>query len=70
MTNTLRLRNYPNLLTVTEAADELRISRWTMYQLIRKNELKTLTIASRRFIATDDLAKYINERKAVTYEAR
>jgi excisionase family DNA binding protein len=63
MAKTLQVQNYPNLLTVSEAAEQLRISRWTMYQLIRTNELKTLTIASRRFIASDDLASYINIRK-------
>lgn len=62
-------QNYPNLLTITEAANQLRISRWTIYQLIRSGELKTITIVSRRFVASDDLAKYINERKAVTNEA-
>jgi excisionase family DNA binding protein len=61
-------QNYPNLLTIPEAASQLRISRWTIYQLIRSGELKTITIASRRFVASDDLAKYINERKAVGYE--
>jgi excisionase family DNA binding protein len=64
-----RLQNHPILLTVPEAAEQLRVSKWTIYQLIRANELKTLTIGTRRFVACDDLAKYINERKAVTYEA-
>jgi excisionase family DNA binding protein len=63
MVNATQLRTYPNLLTISEAAEQLRISRWTMYQLIRANELKTLTIASRRFVASDDLATFINERK-------
>ncbi len=56
------------LLTITEAASQLRISRWTIYQLIRSNELKTLTIASRRLIASDDLANFINQRKEMEYE--
>lgn len=56
------------LLTVTEAANQLRISRWTIYQLIRAKELKTLTIASRRFIASDDLVEYINRRKGTLDE--
>lgn len=65
MTNTRRVQNYPNLLTIPETAEQLRISRWTIYQLIRNKELATLTIASRRFVASDDIAKYINERKEV-----
>jgi excisionase family DNA binding protein len=63
MADKTQLINYPNLLTVPEAAEHLRISRWTLYQLIRTNELKTLTIASRRFIASDDLANFIQECK-------
>jgi predicted DNA-binding protein (UPF0251 family) len=59
MAKTLELQNYPNLLTVSEAAEQLRISRWTMYQLIRANELK---------IASDDLASFINKRKEVSRE--
>lgn len=63
MANKLQLENHPKLLTVSEAALELRISRWTLYQLIRSEQLKTLTIASRRLIASDDLANFIEERK-------
>ena len=65
MTNTFNEQQYPNLLTIPEAAEQLRISRWTVYQLIRNGELKTLTIASRRFVASDDMEKFINERKGL-----
>jgi len=63
MASPLDTQQYPNLLTISEAADQLRISRWTMYQLIRNQESKTLTIASRRFVASDDIEKFINQRK-------
>lgn len=56
------------LLTVPEAAKELRISNWLLYELIRTGQLKTLTIATRRLIASDDLANFINERKEQEYE--
>ncbi len=62
------LQNQPKLLTVSEAAQELRISNWLLYELIRKGQLKTLTIATRRLIAADDLANFINERKEQEYE--
>lgn len=65
MQSTLNIRPYPNLLTIPEAAEQLRISRWTIYQLIRNKELQTLTIASRRFVASDDIEKFINERKGL-----
>jgi excisionase family DNA binding protein len=56
-------QDQPKLLTVSEAAKLLRISNWLLYKLIRTDELRTLTIASRRLIASDDLAEYINNRK-------
>jgi len=61
-------QNYPKLLTIPEATSQLRISRWTIYQLIRSGELKTITIASRRFVATDDLASFISQRKEIENE--
>jgi len=63
-------QSYPELLTVSEAARRLRISNWLLYQLIRTDELKTITIASRRLIAADDLANYIKERKEIGHEAQ
>ena len=62
------LQHHPKLLTVSEAAQELRISKWLLYELIRTGQLKTLTIATRRLIAADDLANFINERKEQEYE--
>ena len=53
----------PTLYTITEAAEQLRVSRWMIYRLIRNNELKTLTIASRRLIASDDLMDFIKNCK-------
>jgi len=61
-------QHQPKLLTVPEAAQELRISNWLLYELIRTGQLKTLTIATRRLIASDDLANFINERKEQEYE--
>lgn len=52
-----------NLLTIDEAAGQLRISRWTIYKLIRSGELKTLTIASRRFVTAEDVERFINQRR-------
>lgn len=59
------IQNNPHLLTVEEAAKELRVSKWTIYQLIRSEELKTLTIASRRLVASDDLVDFINKRRNI-----
>jgi len=51
------------LYTVEEAAKRLRVSRWMIYRLLRSNELKSLTIASRRLIASDDLLDFIKQHK-------
>ncbi|MEC3979631.1 helix-turn-helix domain-containing protein [Amycolatopsis sp. H20-H5] len=51
----------PLLLSVVEAADALRISRWALYQLINKRRLKTVRIRSRRLVAPADLAALVEE---------
>jgi len=38
------------LLTINEVADLLRISRWSVYQLIWSGQLRTVTIGRRRLI--------------------
>ena len=38
------------LLTINEVADLLRVSRWSVYQLIWSGQLDTLTIGRRRLI--------------------
>ncbi|GLY78472.1 helix-turn-helix domain-containing protein [Actinoallomurus iriomotensis] len=40
----------PAVLTVDEAAERLRVSRWTVYNLIRSNQLRTVKIGRRRLI--------------------
>lgn len=51
----------PLLLTVPEACDALRISRWSLYQLINKRRLKSVRIDRRRFVTTVDLAAFVDE---------
>lgn len=45
----------PLLLTISEACEALRVSRWQIYQLINDGRLKTVRINRRRLIAPDDL---------------
>lgn len=52
------------LLTVTEACDVLRISRWHIYQLINSRRLKTIRIDRRRLVAPDDLDAFIADLRA------
>lgn len=44
------------LLTINEVADLLRISRWSVYQLIWSGQLRTLKIGRRRLVRPSALA--------------
>ena len=46
------------LLTVTEAADQLRIGRTLMYHLISTGQVASVTVGRLRRIRPDDLAAY------------
>ena len=47
------------LLTVQEAADRLRVSRWSLYNLIRANQLRTVKIGRRRLVTPSALAECV-----------
>ena len=47
------------LLTVDEAAEQLRVSRWTVYNLIRSNQLHTIKIGRRRLVEPAALAECV-----------
>lgn len=49
------------LMTIDEARDTLRISRWGIYRLINDRQLKTVTIGSRRFVAPQDLDDFMQQ---------
>lgn len=56
----------PELLTVPEAMQVLRVSRWKLYELIRSRELTTVTIG-RRLVprrAIDDYVQRLMEEVA------
>lgn len=58
----------PAVLTVAEACESLRVSRWTLYQLIRSRQLETIRIRRRRLIpltAIDDLVSRLSD-EAIT----
>ena len=44
-----------HLLTVQEGADWLRVSRWSVYNLMHTNRLRTIKIGRRRLISRDAL---------------
>ena len=47
------------LLTVEEAADWLRVSRWSVYNLIRGGQLRTIKIGRRRLVTRAALAECV-----------
>lgn len=49
------------LLTVNEVADLLRISRWSVYQLIWSGQLRTLSIGRRRLVRPAALAECLDQ---------
>jgi len=48
-----------HLLTIDEAASRLRVSRWSVYNLIRANQLRTVKIGRRRLVTQAALAQCI-----------
>ena len=48
------------LLTINEVAELLRISRWSVYQLIWSGRLDTLTIGRRRLVRPAAYAACLN----------
>jgi excisionase family DNA binding protein len=50
----------PAVLTVDEAAERLRVSRWTLYNLIRSNQLRTVKIGRRRLIPASAINECLN----------
>lgn len=47
------------MLTVAEACEHLRISKWMLYRLIRDGELPTVKIGSRRLISMRSILRLI-----------
>ena len=53
------------VLTVDEAAERLRVSRWTLYNLIRSNQLRTVKIGRRRLVPANALAECLDQLSEV-----
>jgi len=49
------------MLTVPEACERLRISKWTLYRLIQAGKLTSVKIGSRRLISLASIAKFIEQ---------
>ncbi len=53
-----------DLLTVVEASAQLRVSRWTLYQLIHSRQLETIKIGRRRLIPRSAVQALIERLRA------
>jgi excisionase family DNA binding protein len=51
------------LFTVDEAAARLRVSRWSVYNLIRSGQLRTIKIGRRRLVPLDALSECLERLK-------
>ena len=51
------------LFTIDEAAAQLRVSRWSVYNLIRSGQLQTIKIGRRRLVPLDALTKCLEHLK-------
>ncbi|MEV0710386.1 helix-turn-helix domain-containing protein [Nocardia aurea] len=52
------------LLEVPEACARLRISKWSLYQLIHQRTIGTVKIGRRRFIPSKEVTRFIDELTA------
>jgi excisionase family DNA binding protein len=51
------------LFTIDEAATQLRVSRWSVYNLIRSGQLRTIKIGRRRLVPLDALSECLERLK-------
>ncbi|PZS17591.1 MAG: helix-turn-helix domain-containing protein [Pseudonocardiales bacterium] len=54
----------PELLTIAETCDALRISKWSLYRLIQERKLATIKIGARRLVPRDDLRNLVSQLRA------
>jgi excisionase family DNA binding protein len=50
-----------DVFTIDEAAEQLRVSRWSLYNLIRTNQLRTIKIGRRRLIPASAIAECLDQ---------
>lgn len=50
----------PSVLTISEACEVLKISKWTLYRLIHSQQLKTIKIGSRRVVSVESIRRFVS----------
>jgi excisionase family DNA binding protein len=60
---TAQLKELPadHLLTMQEAAEWLRVSKWSVYSLIHANQLHTIKIGRRRLVSRKALDECVKQ---------
>ncbi|GAA5048023.1 excisionase family DNA-binding protein [Thermocatellispora tengchongensis] len=48
------------VLSVEEAASQLRVSRWTLYKFIRSGEVKTIKAGRRRLVPVTSITQLVD----------
>jgi excisionase family DNA binding protein len=52
------------LLTLNEVCEHLRISKWSVHQLINNRRLKTVRLGTRRLVAPEDFKDFLEALRA------
>ena len=62
-TNTLPMNEavHDLVYTVSEVAEKLKVSQWTVNRLIRERALGSISIGARRLVPSVDLEEYLRE---------
>ena len=58
----------PQLLTVSQTAQVLAVSRSTVYRLIDEGRLSTVTIRSTMRIRPNDIKRFLDEQQRIQHE--
>lgn len=64
MTDTTETNVVPMVYTINETCEQLRLSRYTVYELINTGQLQSIKVGHRRLVAHADLVHFIEERRA------
>ena len=59
----LMFSNYPDILTVKQVCEMLKIGRNNAYALIRSNQIKSITIGRQIRIPKDNIVDFIQKDK-------
>ena len=50
------------LLTIVETAEYLRVSKWTVYSLLRSNQLGSVHLHTRHLVPIDEIERFLHQQ--------